>query len=215
MKREPRRRKLTDLAVARLREPGITWDTLLPAFGIRVGATRKTWIVAVRRPGGANPVRLKIGTVPSMGIADARTRARQMMEGGAPEAPIAFGVMAEAFLEHGRTKAGRPLRQTTADQYRRNLARYAAPLYSRPVAEISRREVAGLLAGVAKNSGAPTVSLIRAMLTRLSGWAIEVGFIDRSPATGLPVYAVSKRSRVLSDAELHSGPRPRSTRTTT
>ena len=32
------RRKLTELSVSRITDPGIVWDTLLPAFGIRVGA---------------------------------------------------------------------------------------------------------------------------------------------------------------------------------
>jgi integrase len=204
MKQEPNRRKLTDLAVARLKEPGIVWDAVLPGFGLRVGARRKTWVVATRRPGRDNPVRLKIGTMPSMDLAEARAAARALMEGGTPAAPVAFKVMVEAFLEHGRTKKGRELRQNTANQYRRNLARYAAPLHNRAVSEITRREIADLLRTVATKSGAPTASLIRSMLGRLFGWAIEVGYVDVNPASGTPGYEVAKRERVLSDAEIRA-----------
>jgi integrase len=203
------KRKLTDLSVSRIAPPATgrleVWDQVLPAFGIRISSTgRRTWMVATRRPGSSHPVRIKLGAVADLSLADARAKAREMMEGGAPAAPVAFKEMVEAFLEHGRTKKGRPLRQNTADQYRRNLARYAAPLHKRPVAEITRREVADLLRTVATKSGSATASLVRSMITRLFGWAIEVGYIDVSPASGTPSYAVPKRSRVLSDAEIRA-----------
>ena len=76
-----KRLKLTDLVVGRLR-PGTYWDLLLPAFGVRVGATARTWIVSIRRPGKRNPVRLKLGRFPSMGVGEARAKARTMMIDG-------------------------------------------------------------------------------------------------------------------------------------
>jgi Arm DNA-binding domain len=61
------------------------WDTLLPAFGLRVSARgRKTWIVAARRPGSQHPARLRIGLYPPMQLADARDKAREMITSGAP-----------------------------------------------------------------------------------------------------------------------------------
>jgi hypothetical protein len=36
---------LTDIVVTRLKEPGTYYDQTLPAFGVRVGKNRKTWIV--------------------------------------------------------------------------------------------------------------------------------------------------------------------------
>ena len=77
-----------------------------------------------------------------MSLAEARTKARQMMGEGAPDAPVAFKALVDDFLEHARTKKGRQLRQNTLDQYRRAFKLYAAPLNKRPVAEITRREVA-------------------------------------------------------------------------
>jgi integrase len=203
-KREPNRRRLTDLAVARLKEPGLIWDAALPGFGVRVGARTKVWVVAIRRPGALHPVRLKVGRYPDMGLADARAAARRMMESGAPAAPTNFKDVLEAFLQHGRTKKGREVRQSTAHQYRRNLGSYAVRLHNRPIQDIGRREVAELIGGIATGSGAPTASLIRSMLSRLFGWAVEVGYIDVNPVTGTPGYEIRKRSRVLSDAEIRA-----------
>ena len=36
---------LTDIVVSRLKEPGTYFDETTPAFGLRVGKNRKTWIV--------------------------------------------------------------------------------------------------------------------------------------------------------------------------
>jgi hypothetical protein len=39
---------LTDIVVSRLKSPGTYFDETTPAFGIRVGKNRKTWIVMRR-----------------------------------------------------------------------------------------------------------------------------------------------------------------------
>jgi integrase len=181
---------------------GEHWDLVLPAFGMRVGVRTRTWLVATRRPGQTHPVRLKIGTYPAMSLADARARARAIMAGGAPTTDITLISLVARFLEHGRTRTGRELRQNTAEQYRRNLARYAAPLCHKPIADIRRRDVSALLADIAAKSGAPTASLVRSMLSRVFGWAIETDRLEFNPVTGSPSYSIGKRDRVLSDAEI-------------
>jgi integrase len=201
-KKDPNRRRLTELTVARLKEPGLIWDAALPGFGIRIGARTKVWIVAIRRPGALHPVRLKVGRYPTMSLADARAAARRMMESGAPAAPTTFKDVLEAFLQYGRTKKNRELRQTTKHQYRRNLNSYAARLHNRPIQDIRRLDVTELISSIAVNSGATTASLIRSMLARLFGWAVGAGYIDTNPVTGTPGYEIPKRKRTLSDAEI-------------
>jgi integrase len=196
------RKKLTDLAVERMKEPGETWDTLLPAFGIRVGKRVKVWQVAIRRRGEKHPARIKIGTYPAIGTGDARTRAREIMAGGAQGSPVSFLDLAEAFLEHGRSKKGRPLTKNTIAQYRRNLKRYALGLDHRPMRDVPRAEVSGLISRIARESGASTASLVRSMLSRIWSYAIEIGALDVNVVAGTPGYAVGTRSRVLSDAEI-------------
>jgi hypothetical protein len=73
----PNRKRLTDLAVGRIGPGPITWDTLLPCFGIRPGTRTETWIV------NDQGSKHKVGKFPAMSTAEARTKAREMLEGGA------------------------------------------------------------------------------------------------------------------------------------
>ena len=202
------RKRLTEMAIAKAKPPamGYIWrpDPLLPSFGIRIYATgSRSWGITRREPGGKHPVFRRIGQWPAMTLADARTEARKRLAGEAT-APVKLGKAIEEFLVHAKTRTGQDLRQTTIDQYRRNLSRYAAPLLNRRFAEITRREVAQLLGNIARTSGGPTASLVRAMLARLWSWGVSVGYLEHSMVAGVPAYAVPKRSRVLSDAELRA-----------
>jgi hypothetical protein len=62
---------LTDITVRALKTPGSYFDEIMPAFGIRVGKHRKTWIV-VRGP---ERIRTRIGHYPALSLADARKQA--------------------------------------------------------------------------------------------------------------------------------------------
>lgn len=203
------KRKLTAASVARIKLPPIgrieIWDTIVPAFGIRVSSTgRRTWMIAQRRPGKKQPSRLTVGTLPPMSLTAARTAARAMMEGGAPAVPVKFKVLAEEFLEHGRTRKGKPWRPATLRAYRGALLVVAEPIHHRHVREIRRRDIADLLRAVATKRGSTAASLTRAALGRFWSWLLEVDRVDFSPVTGTPIYEVGKRSRVLSDAELRA-----------
>jgi hypothetical protein len=135
-------------------------------------------------------------------VAEARAKAREMLEGGAPALSQNFAEVVEQFLAHGRTRKGRELRQNSIRQYKHVFARYARPLHQRPLAEITRRDVAGVIRDVANESGATTASLVRAMLGRLWNFAIEVGEAEHNPVQHTPSYAVFARSRTLTDSEI-------------
>ena len=53
---------LTDVVVSRLATPGIYYDKTTPAFGIRIGKHRKTWVVTR----GTDRQRITIGRYPAM-----------------------------------------------------------------------------------------------------------------------------------------------------
>ncbi|MFK4535166.1 hypothetical protein ABIA00_003349 [Bradyrhizobium ottawaense] len=61
---------LTDLAVQSLK-PGLYMDRKTPAFGLRVGKRRKTWIV-LKEP---NRTKIRLGHYPHLKLAEARRRA--------------------------------------------------------------------------------------------------------------------------------------------
>jgi hypothetical protein len=68
--------RVTDVTISKLprSKTQITyWDEGLPAFGVRVGARRKTFIVVVN--GGH---RIKLGNYPRTTLKDARTEAHHV-----------------------------------------------------------------------------------------------------------------------------------------
>ncbi len=77
--------RLTELAVSKLRPPKsgkYSWhaDALLPSFGIRVYTTgRRVWGITRRWHGARHPTFRKIGELPSIGLADARSKAREIL----------------------------------------------------------------------------------------------------------------------------------------
>ena len=193
------RRRLTEQAIPRLAE-GIHWDTLLPSFGIRIGAQRKTWIIARRRSGSPHPVRIKVGTWPSLSLGDARTRGRALLAGDAPRRPVAFRELAEQFLDDGRSRSGRPWRPATAKAYRIMLDK-AESLHKRPIADIRRRDIAALLRTIAATSPA-SAALAKAALSRFWGWLVEHDFVEANIVLGTSTYTANVGDRVLSDTEL-------------
>ena len=152
---------------------------------------------------GRSTSRVKLGTYPAMGLAEARTAAAEALRGPSPEdASALFAELVDEFLDHGRTKRGQPLRTNTLVQYRRAMKCYTAPLQRKAVSEITRRDCSTLIGGVARQSGATTARLLRAMLARLFGYAVTVGHLEINPVTATPSYAVAKRGRILTDLEL-------------
>jgi integrase len=197
--------KLTELSVRRLSKPGIYWDSLLPAFGLRIGVRAKTWIVSIRRPGARNPSRLKIGTFPELSLAAARAQARKMMTGGIlpPSGVPKMGFLVEQFLEHGRTRSGRPIRPATKRAYKSVLLSAARPLHHRTITDIRRRDIATLLADINRQTGPSNASLTRAALARFWSWLGETDQADANPVISAPRYEIPKRDRVLADFEMH------------
>jgi integrase len=216
----PKRIRFTDLAISRLKEPGIAWDVLLPRFGVRVSPRSKVWLVTV----GAS--KRRFGRFPELSVADARAKARQLLTdssagnqgrlGGGPlrrpgvarqqatddSGADTFGELAAAFLSHGRTKRGRVLRPATLKEYRLALLTYANALQAKPVREIGRRDVAAVITSVAQKSGTTSAMRCRATMSRFLGWCVAQGHIEANPATGTEGYSVERRSRVLRDGEL-------------
>jgi integrase len=210
--------RLTELGVAKLRPPKsakYSWhpDVMLPSFGVRVYATgRRVWGITRRWNGAVHPTFRKIGEHPDLTLADARTKAREVLaDPGALEArqeptndpgSDSFGDLAAAFLGHGRTKRGRILRPATVKEYRRALMTYAADLHDRPVTAVRLGDAAALIRHVATSSGPTTAMRTRAAGSRFYSWLIANGYVEHNPFAGTEGYEAGKRSRVLTDGEL-------------
>src|SRR5262245_60249538 len=93
--------KLTDLAIPHL-PIGMHWDTLLPAFGVRVQKTRRTFLLI--HSGGR---RQRIGHYPALKLGRARELARKAM--ATPTgAPQAYSEVLDAYIERHLKRNCRP-----------------------------------------------------------------------------------------------------------
>jgi hypothetical protein len=89
--------RLTDVTISNLPQSKdrITyWDEGLPAFGVRVGARRKTFIVILN--GGR---RIKLGNYPMMTLKDARREAYRRLADPSGQVSDAAGETAEAVVK--------------------------------------------------------------------------------------------------------------------
>ena len=99
---------LTDLTVKNL-PPGLHFDARLTSFGIRVGKTKKTWVVIK----GKNRTKVSLGHYPALSLHDARRRA--LIALASPDAPVEriapqlFPDVLETYLEHQADDAAAPL----------------------------------------------------------------------------------------------------------
>src|ERR1043166_6115113 len=125
---------LTDIVVSRLRTPGTYFDETTPAFGIRVGKHRKTWIVMR----GKERVRTRIGHYPAMSLADARKQAKVLLtEVPTKNSRLRFREAYELYKAVIETKKPR-----TQSDYKRMLEKYLLPkLGSKKLSEIAYEDV--------------------------------------------------------------------------
>ena len=85
---------------------------------------------------------------------------------------------------------------------RRHLLSHAKPLHHLPVARITLRDVADLVASVTKQSGAVTANRVRSSLSVLFSWLIQNGRVPANPVVNAGKNPERARDRVLTPSEL-------------
>jgi integrase len=203
------RTRLTELTVARVKSPKEgrleLWDTALPAFGLRLTANgRRSWIVAIRKPGARHPVRVKLGEPPLMGLTTARDKARTMLQdpGGMIEqherAKLeSVQVVIEQFIERHHKPRNRRWQEV-----RRILLRELAD-WHRPIRDIGRRDVLEVLDRAIDRGTPYAANRLLAYVRKMFNWCLERGIVDTSPVANSKAPAKERsRDRVLEDEEL-------------
>jgi integrase len=214
--------KLSERTVARLKPPTDrvfvdVWDQTLPAFGIQLRATgRRSWIIAVRRPGKATTSRIKIGDPATMSLTQAKERARELM-GDLDQLAVETDPADDDFDPDHLTGdslidaviTGFILR----DQKPRNrswrcseqiLRHDLTAWYFRPLRSITRADVIKMLDRVLDRGKPRAANLLLGHVKRMFNWTIERGLLEVSPAALVkPPSPKSERDRVLTDPELY------------
>ena len=211
--------KLTDRTVAALTRPAdqndvVFWDDDLPGFGVRLRGNSKRWLCQYRANGTQR--REILGDIRKVRLEAARKAARQRFaqvelgidpgaaKKAARDAATATGLtlanVSERYLDAKRAT----LRPGTYRDAERYFALHWAPLRNRPLAEITRAQVAARLADISKTHGPISAARARANLSALFGWAMREGLCEANPvvATNDPGAGRPSRDRVLTMAEL-------------
>jgi integrase len=212
--------KLTDLFVERVKPPASGrveyFDASFPGLALRVTANGgKSWCAFYRFQGRLR--RFTIGAYPTIKPARARREAQAALErvrDGVDPAEEkrarremrtpdtdTFGAVAEDYLErHMRANN----RESTFKETKRDLEHDALRKWrSRPIANITRRDVIDLVEGIAARGAGVQANRTLSRLGALFNWAVDKDRLTASPAERVrPVTQEQARDRVLSDAEL-------------
>jgi integrase len=177
----------SDLTVRALK-PGIYFDTKTPAFGIRVGKNRRTWIVLK----GARSTKLRLGHYPALSLADARKKALVAL--GSPYAPATAPPFAEAIDQFLALYRWKP---RSKYEIERTLRRHFH--WQKTLDKITHNDVASVIDGIAaKHEAAHALKDIKTFFS----WCVP-RFIPHSPCEGLKAPArYVPRDRLLTDDEI-------------
>jgi integrase len=192
------------------------WDEDLPGFGVRLREGARRWVIQYRI--GSQQRRESLGDLRKITLDDARRIARQRF------AQVELGVDPAAERAKGRavtaevtatlkTLAARyldskhaVLRPATYNAAERYFRIHWAPLHNRPVAAITRAEVALRLQGIVKAHGRVAAARARANLLALLAWSQREGIVETNVAlaTNNPALGLPSRERVLEDDEVRA-----------
>jgi len=182
----------TELTIRNLK-PGSYFDEKTPAFGIRIGKNRKTWIV-VR---GRERIRTRVGHYPAMPLAEARKKALVLLGTPLEQNPVStFAEARELFL---RTHCAQKQRERTRKETERLLTKHFATLDRKKLAAITTAQISSVLDGLlATPSEAQHAFKTARTFFR---WAEGRGYCKNPCTMPAPSKEVS-RERVLTDDEL-------------
>jgi integrase len=209
--------KLTAANIRALKlPPGVTdkvfFDEDLPGFGLRVRASGvHSWMVQYAIAGRTRRIVLGLETAldPGKARATAKDLLAQVRLGRDPaaeknqakaRAAETFGALLPRFLDRQR-KWQKPRSYVETE---RHLMTHAKALHGQPIEGITRRTIAGLLAGLETRSGPAARNRVRATLSGFFTWAAREGYVEANPVAFTNKAEEKPRDRILSDDELRA-----------
>jgi integrase len=187
--------RLTDRSVAAIpysKKQTEYWDLSLPTFGVRVGASTKTFIVMRHRS------RKVLGRYPILGLAEARDRAKQFLYVNTvpnPRRPsISYKDAADRYLEMRETDTAKG----TFREYTRHLRKNFT--FPGNIEGISQSQIIDQLDRIPGQS--ERAHAARALKTFFS-WCVQRQYLGTNPMLSIKMpKEPESRERVLADEEL-------------
>lgn len=209
-------KRLNDLTMQRLAAPAEgrleLFDTILPSFGVRVGASgKKSWILMTRVHGKLK--RVTFGRYPALGVAEAREKARSMLaeiEAGnelpTNSVPLTLpgkGIDVAAAVSEFIARDQKPNNRSWREVERVLNKELAATIGSMPLSQLKRHHLLSVGDRLVENGTPIMANRTLAYVRRFLSWCVERGMIEQSPGADLKLPAKEmSRDRVLADAEL-------------
>jgi integrase len=212
---------LTAKAVAALVLPAgkddeIHFDDALAGYGYRLrrrtadAPVRRTWIAQYRRAGTTR--RVKLGDAGVLSAEAARAAAKKVLAavalGQDPQADVdrrakdklSFRGVVDEYLAVKQTQ----VRPHTFTEVKRYLTGdYFKPLHSLAVDTVTRKDIAGRLVVIVRESGTVTAARARTALGAFFTWTMRMGLTEQNPVVGtIRPKSGEGRAHVLTDAEL-------------
>jgi integrase len=188
----------------------VHFDNEIPGFGLRIreGGSRS---FIFQSKIGRKQRRMGLGIATPLTVAEARKTAAKLHArvklGQDPasdkveaqrQASETFKPCADEFLDTLRDR----YRPKSLCETRRHLLLHAKPLHHLPVARITLRDNADLVAAITKQIGAVTANRVRGSLSAFFSWLIRNGRVPANPVVNVGKNPEKSRERVLSAAEL-------------
>jgi integrase len=207
-KRSPRRLRLTELSVRKLKteaKTSLIWDTVTPGLAVRTQPTgSRAWYVVYSRNG--RPRWLRLGDAATIGLADARMMARETLlavaKGSDPAAERraergagTFSELAQRYVTQYAQKRNKSWKQAET-----LVQRYLVPRWGKLQAgTVTRGDVRTLLSRI----DAPVLAnQVLAAASAIFSWATNQEIIAANPCRGIERNATRSRERVLAETEV-------------
>ena len=173
------------------------WDSVVPGLGARVTDRALITFIVMRRIAGEKaPRRMTLGRYPALGLAEARRKARSILElvaeGKDPRQEIARQRAAEerrraeTFEQVADLFIARHASQRRWPEFERVLRRDVIPAWKhRPISDIGRRDVTALLDGIIDRGAPVQANRTLVVVRKLFNWALDRGLIEQTPIARL------------------------------
>jgi integrase len=187
------RTKLTDLSVRSL-PPGKYFDLTTPAFGIRVGKNRRTWIIMR----GSDRQLFSIGHYPTVTLQSARTEAKRLLATTQPATGrVSFGEAYETFKKtHIAAK-----KASTQRGYKHILESHYLPvLKNKRMTSITTHMLSAITDELTDTPS--ELHHAQAVSRTFFRWAKRRQYIALNPLEGMQLAKPKRRKRILTDEEL-------------
>jgi len=186
-------RDVDRLALPQGKAEHVEFDEHCRGLGVRLQGGAKVWMVRYQLPSGKRS-KVTLGDVSGLALADARRRAAQITGGAKSghdpqrereqrkrQAADTLGGLVELYLVRYAAREQRP---RTLVETVRALRVHLAPLHSRALADVTRRDVATRLMQLVDASGPIMANRTRAALSHCYAWSMQQGLVESNPVVG-------------------------------